>query len=407
MDGRGEYAEFKCQQSSICGNGILEAGEECDNGNNNDDALPGYCRKNCRKPYCGDGVVENYTTLEQCDDRNNMSGDGCSATCQKEAAPSTITPLLKPYCCIDNRFGIVGFTDRGQNFCGGNPSIEATDENFCRTEAASRNYRFSPLYASTGEFALVCTEATLTSKTKPLVTDIIPCGMNDPDFFYASFEGHKLGFAALKNAIGILPALPIEYHISKDSSCFSSGYGNNPLATNFKTGNAYSMCNIDYFQYQKIQGTIDEKPLQYYRELESQTLTIHEPIHAFFQDYSGCPLEGTCFGPSYFVQESFCKAISLLEVGLINNYGDAMLSGMHTLKNPPTLENDYSSYVNFFVYSLYERFGITPQQIKEFFIRFASGSHNDSVGDMRVKLILDDILGVDTKPSFDDLKLLQ
>lgn len=35
---------------------------------------------------CGDGVANIFTTTEQCDDGNTTNGDGCSSTCQIEAA---------------------------------------------------------------------------------------------------------------------------------------------------------------------------------------------------------------------------------------------------------------------------------------------------------------------------------
>jgi len=38
------------------------------------------------EPYCGDGIV-TYTNGEQCDDGNNMDGDGCSAHCFNEVEP--------------------------------------------------------------------------------------------------------------------------------------------------------------------------------------------------------------------------------------------------------------------------------------------------------------------------------
>jgi cysteine-rich repeat protein len=38
----------------------------------------GTCRKNCTKPRCGDGVLDGG---EVCDDGNNVGGDGCSADC--------------------------------------------------------------------------------------------------------------------------------------------------------------------------------------------------------------------------------------------------------------------------------------------------------------------------------------
>ena len=60
----------------LCGNGFLERGEACDDGNRDDaDA----CRNSCQRARCGDGVV--WRDVEFCDDGNNRDGDGCKATC--------------------------------------------------------------------------------------------------------------------------------------------------------------------------------------------------------------------------------------------------------------------------------------------------------------------------------------
>ncbi len=67
-----------------CGDGTLNqtAGEECDDGGGNGD-LADLCRTDCTLPACGDGIVD---TGEGCDDGNNLNGDGCSAGCELEAA---------------------------------------------------------------------------------------------------------------------------------------------------------------------------------------------------------------------------------------------------------------------------------------------------------------------------------
>ncbi len=68
---------------AVCGNGILEAGEECDDGNNlNGDGCSGSCAQEIATG-CGNNVVE---AGEQCDDGNTNDGDGCSSTCQDESA---------------------------------------------------------------------------------------------------------------------------------------------------------------------------------------------------------------------------------------------------------------------------------------------------------------------------------
>jgi fibro-slime domain-containing protein len=87
-----------------CGNGTLQAGEGCDDGNVNDgDGCSSVCSVEttengwiCRTPgqpctrnVCGDGV---RGLKEACDDFNSRSGDGCSATCAVESGwncPST------------------------------------------------------------------------------------------------------------------------------------------------------------------------------------------------------------------------------------------------------------------------------------------------------------------------------
>ncbi|MCB9506403.1 MAG: VWA domain-containing protein [Myxococcales bacterium] len=63
----------------VCGNGIVERGEACDDGNNfpNDGCNP-ICTSD---ESCGNGFVD---TAEQCDDGNVLNGDGCDARCRHE-----------------------------------------------------------------------------------------------------------------------------------------------------------------------------------------------------------------------------------------------------------------------------------------------------------------------------------
>jgi cysteine-rich repeat protein len=63
----------------ICGNGILDPGETCDDVNySNTD----QCLNTCQLASCGDGYV--HADVEDCDDGNFEDGDGCSATCVHE-----------------------------------------------------------------------------------------------------------------------------------------------------------------------------------------------------------------------------------------------------------------------------------------------------------------------------------
>jgi cysteine-rich repeat protein len=69
---------------AICGNGITEGPEECDDGN---PRSGDGCDRNCRvehPPACGDG---NIDPGEECDDGNTEDDDGCDAQCQNEVLP--------------------------------------------------------------------------------------------------------------------------------------------------------------------------------------------------------------------------------------------------------------------------------------------------------------------------------
>jgi cysteine-rich repeat protein len=60
--------------ADTCGNGILDATEQCDDGNNTDGD---GCSATCQT-VCGDGKLLG---TEECDDGNVKDGDGCSAAC--------------------------------------------------------------------------------------------------------------------------------------------------------------------------------------------------------------------------------------------------------------------------------------------------------------------------------------
>jgi cysteine-rich repeat protein len=65
--------------NAVCGDGVRDPGEECDDGDNtNGDGCSAVCTV---EPYCGDGLVDPG---EACDDGNNASNDGCSSTCTVE-----------------------------------------------------------------------------------------------------------------------------------------------------------------------------------------------------------------------------------------------------------------------------------------------------------------------------------
>jgi cysteine-rich repeat protein len=94
----GDGCDFNCKIEIPpgCGNGNLDAGEQCDDGN----TVGGDgCGANCQvepSPGCGDG---NLDAGEQCDDGNSTNGDGCNANCQIEGG---VDPVLEGSFTLEN-----------------------------------------------------------------------------------------------------------------------------------------------------------------------------------------------------------------------------------------------------------------------------------------------------------------
>ena len=59
-----------------CGDGVVQAGEDCDDGN---DVDTDACTSRCRDPFCGDGWVQPG---ESCDDDNERADDDCTNDCE-------------------------------------------------------------------------------------------------------------------------------------------------------------------------------------------------------------------------------------------------------------------------------------------------------------------------------------
>lgn len=75
---------------SICGDLIINEGEDCDDGMPSSAYSTTIAGRNCTAlcrwaPYCGDAILQTIHG-EECDDGNNVSNDFCAADCTEEEA---------------------------------------------------------------------------------------------------------------------------------------------------------------------------------------------------------------------------------------------------------------------------------------------------------------------------------
>jgi cysteine-rich repeat protein len=77
-----------------CGNGVVEADEDCDDGN--EDATDACL--SCVWARCGDGQVR--APIEGCDDGNTMGGDACGPTCRGCAGGQASSEGTNGHCYV-------------------------------------------------------------------------------------------------------------------------------------------------------------------------------------------------------------------------------------------------------------------------------------------------------------------
>ncbi|MGB1698999.1 MAG: hypothetical protein ACPHRO_03525, partial [Nannocystaceae bacterium] len=160
---------------TVCGDGLVGPGEQCDDGGQN----TGSCDIDCTNPACGDGVfnpqaedcdpssaspncsasctftasflsgcgdgsVDILDPVDQCDDNNIVSGDGCSATCQNEVCGNYRVDVDDTPCMMDAECLGIGpeRCDLGTNVCvleecddGPNGSLFCTPSCFLSPQA--------------------------------------------------------------------------------------------------------------------------------------------------------------------------------------------------------------------------------------------------------------------------------
>jgi len=96
-DGRAHDDLLFSRWDRKCGNGRLDSGELCDDGN---DVEGDACDTNCEPPSCGNGIVEGD---EECDDANAVESDDCLVTCRRARCGDGVVRSDTEQCDDGNR----------------------------------------------------------------------------------------------------------------------------------------------------------------------------------------------------------------------------------------------------------------------------------------------------------------
>lgn len=149
--------------SSICGNGQVESGEQCDDGNTQSgDGCSSTCQFEQQEPMCGNGAVEFG---EQCDDGNTVNNDGCSSTCQTETSSASVDLRIKPWYPQGRNYIFIcdesGYTATSYNWIFGDGHKQTTSvDNVYHT------------YANAGGYTVQCTATGSVSRSDTLAINV-------------------------------------------------------------------------------------------------------------------------------------------------------------------------------------------------------------------------------------------
>lgn len=129
----------------VCGNGVLEEGEECDDENLE---VRDACLPACKNATCGDGIV--WTGMEECDDGNGID-DSCTNGCAMGGCGDGIVWVGQEECDDGNQSNDDGCTNDCQKIECGDGELQGDeecddgntiDEDDCSNECVASRYVF-------------------------------------------------------------------------------------------------------------------------------------------------------------------------------------------------------------------------------------------------------------------------
>jgi len=121
--GAGAVDEPPAEPEARCGDRIVDAGEECDDGNASDDD---ECTSACKRPACGDGFT--FLRQEQCDDGNEDDTDACRNDCTAAKCGDSVVHAGVEQCDDGNKIETDGCLSTCQAARCGDGVVHAGEE---------------------------------------------------------------------------------------------------------------------------------------------------------------------------------------------------------------------------------------------------------------------------------------
>ena len=128
-DARADRCRSNCALPR-CGDAVTDSGEQCDTGDDRSDILPDLCRLNCELPRCGDDVVD---LGEQCDDgilNHDLLPNRCRSTCENPRCGDNVSDTEFGETCDDGNLvsgdGCSALCEQEPSVCGNN--VREVDE---------------------------------------------------------------------------------------------------------------------------------------------------------------------------------------------------------------------------------------------------------------------------------------
>jgi len=142
---------------TLCGNGIIESGEQCDDGGSSNAAIGGgdsividCCSDSCEHTCCGDSIVNGD---EQCDDGDSDNSDACNDDCEITEDNDGVPAATEDACPGDN--GAPGFPALGRTLGSGDGNGDGIPD------SAQSNVASLPSASGSGCLTLVATGCDL------------------------------------------------------------------------------------------------------------------------------------------------------------------------------------------------------------------------------------------------------